>query len=275
MKKQFAYWVVVLLTAVAQGAPVFPLPPFTVYGKVRDWNGRALLSSDEAVVIVKTTNGTELARCNVTSGIYPDLTYRLTIPLASSPTAGRGEVGQALQFEVTYDGVTHTVTPSQAVPIGNPATALGCTLMLGTFNQGGPIPDEYLEQLLSYYEAAGHTNGLAGISATDDFDGDGFSNYQEFLAGTIPVEGNDYLRVLDFTIEGTNAPALRFLAAPGRMYAIPTTARIESNYWDWVYFSTSTNTPPAQDTYTSEDDAFITLYLMPTTNTAFHGLEVR
>lgn len=275
MKKIIACWVAMLLAAVAQGASVFPLPPFTVYGKVRDWNGRALLSTDEAVVIVKGTNGVELARCNVTSGIYPDLTYRLTIPLASGAMAGRGQVGDPLQFEVAYDGVTHAVTPSQVVPIGNPGTSLGCTLMLGTFNQGGPIPDEYLELLLSYYEAAGDTNGLAGISPDDDFDHDGFSNYQEFLAGTIPVEGNDYLRVMDFDIEGTNAPALRFLAAPGRMYAIPTTASMDSNYWDYAYFSTVTNAPSSQNNYTSDNDAFITLYLMPTTNTAYHGLEVK
>lgn len=275
MKKLLGCWVVLLVTAAAQGAPVFPLPPFTVYGKVRDWSGRALLSSDAAMVIVKNTNGAELARCNVTSGIYPDLNYRLSIPLASGPMAGRGQVGEPLQFEVNFDGLVHAVTPSQAVPIGHPATSLDITLMLGTFNHSNLIPDEYLELLASYYEAAGNTNGLAGISPDDDFDGDGYSNYQEFLAGTIPVDANDYLRILGFNQQGTDAPALRFLAAPGRMYAIPATASLTSNHWDWVVFSTATNTSPSQRTFTSEHDAFITLYLLPTTNTAFHRLEVK
>ena len=51
---KLGWLVMVLLVTVTHGAPVFPLPPFTVYGKVRDWNGRALVTADEAVVIART-----------------------------------------------------------------------------------------------------------------------------------------------------------------------------------------------------------------------------
>jgi len=269
--------VAVLLATVVQGGSVFPLPPFTVYGKVRDWNGRMLLSADAAVVIAKDTNGVELARCNVTSGIYPDLTYRLSIPLASGAMAGRGQVGEPLLFEVNYDGVNHAVSTAHTIPIGVPATSIDCTLMLGTYSYGDDLPDEYRQLLLSYYQAAGMTNGLAGISPDDDFDHDGFSNFQEFIAGTIPVLSEDYLRVLSFGSQGTNSKALRFLAAPGRVYAIPTStsARMSSNTWSQAYFRMNTNTVSTQQFYTSDADADITLYLTPTTNTAFYGLEVQ
>ena len=272
---KLGWLVMVLLVTVTHGAPVFPLPPFTVYGKVRDWNGRALVTADEAVVIARTTNGAEVARSPVTSGIYPDLTYRLTIPLASGPAAGRGQVGEPLLFEVYYDGLTHAVTTEQAVPIGHPATALGCTLMLGTFSHGSQLPDEYLELLLGYYQMAGWGNDLSDISPDDDFDGDGYSNFQEFLAGTIPVLPEDYLRVLGFSMPDTTSSALRFMTAPGRTYAIPFASQIGSNAWGRADFVTSTNGVAAQNFYSSEHDAYITIYLIPTTNAAYYGVEVK
>lgn len=263
-----------LLAEVAQAGSVFPLPPFIVYGKVRDWNGRVLTSEDAAVVIARDTNGTELARCNVASGIYPDLTYRLSIPLASGTMAGRGQVGEPLVFEVDYDGVAHAAATSQTIPIGNPASTLSCTLMLGTYSYNDQLPDEYLELLLSYYQAAGRTNDLAGISPDDDFDGDGFSNFQEFIAGTIPVMSEDFLRIVGLTSYGTNSQALSFLSAPGRTYAIPTTTALGSNNWGHAYFRAATNAVSAQDFYVSDADATITLYVVPTTNASYYGLEV-
>ena len=267
---------VLAAAAVAQGGSVFPLPPFTVYGKVRDWNGRALSTEEGAVVIAKATNGTELARCTVTSGIYPDLTYRLSIPLASGAAAGHGHVGDPLVFEVTYDGVVHVAATSETnIPIGNPAQAFECTLMLGTYSYGDDMPDEYRELLLSYYEAAGDTNGLAGISPNDDFDGDGFSNFEEFIAGTIPVLSDDFLRIHGMASYGTNSQAVSFLAAEGRTYAIPTAVTLNSNTWTHGIFRTSTNTPYSQQYYFSDSDETVTLHMVPTTNTSYYGLEVQ
>ena len=265
-----------VLAGVAQAGSVFPLPPFTVYGKVRDWNGRALSTGEGAVVIAKTTNGTELARCPVTSGIYPDLTYRLSIPLASGAAVGRGQVGDPLVFEVAYDGVVHVAATSEAtIPIGHPAQAFECTLMLGTYSFGDDMPDEYRELLLSYYEAAGLTNGLAGISPNDDFDGDGFSNFEEFIAGTIPVLSDDFLRIHGMASYGTNSQAVSFLSAPGRTYAIPTAVTLNSNTWSHGYFRTDTNTMYTNRYYYSDDDATVTLHMVPTTNTSYYGLEVQ
>lgn len=265
-----------LLAAVAQGGSVYPLPPFTVYGKVRDWNGRALSTEEGAVVIAKATNGQELARSPVTSGIYPDLTYRLSIPLASGAMTGRGQIGDPLVFEVAYDGVVHVAATSETnIPIGNPAKNLECTLMLGTYSYGDDMPDEYRELLLSYYQAAGMTNTLAGISPDDDFDGDGFSNFQEFIAGTIPVLSGDFLRIHGFASHGTNSQAVSFLSAPGRTYAIPTAVTFNSNTWSLGYFRTDTNTTYTNRYYYSDDDAAVTLHMVPTTNTSYYGLEVQ
>ena len=82
----------VLLAASVQAAVIVPLPPFTVYGKLRNWNGRAFASGDAATVIVKV-KGVEVNRCDVKSGAYPTLNFCVQIPMASSTLAGRGAVG--------------------------------------------------------------------------------------------------------------------------------------------------------------------------------------
>lgn len=266
--------ILVLMAASVQGAAVFPLPPFTVYGKVRDWNGRTLSSADEATVIVKV-RGVELARCDAKSGSYQSLTYRVEIPMASGKLAGRGQVGDPITFEVYFDGQLHSVSASQTpLVVGNPASSVCCSLVVGTFSFGDDLPDEYKQLLLAYYQMAGRGDDLASISPNDDFDGDGFSNLQEFLAGTIPVLGDDYLKIVKFTQLENRYLAISFLSAPGRTYSVPNSKNIHSNKWNSSGFALSSNAPSTQF-YTSEQDANTTLYLLPDTNTAaFYRLEV-
>ncbi len=264
-----------LITASAHGAAVFPLPPFTVYGIVRDWNGRPFSSSDAATVIVKV-QGVELARCEAKSGSYPTLTYRAEIPMASGPMAGRAQAGAPITFEVFFDGQIHTVAADQApVVVGNPAASLCCSLVVGTFSYGDDLPDEYKQLLLAYYQMAGQGDDLASISADDDFDGDGYSNFQEFQAGTIPVLGDDYLKIIRFSLLGYQYPTITFLTAPDRTYRLPNSSNLNSNAWDYPALGLTTNAASAQSFYTSPQDATTTLYLQPTTNSsAFYRLEV-
>lgn len=267
----------VLLAASVRAAAVFPLPSFTVYGKVHDWNGRALSSGNAATVIVSDTNGVELARCDVKSGVYPTLTYRVQIPMASGRMAGRGVKGAPVTFKVYFDGQMHAVSAGQAMPvIGNPADAIACTLVIGTFTGADALPDEYKELLQPYYEALGRGTSLSDISGNDDFDGDGYSNLQEFMAGTIPVLGSDYLKINQFSVLANGSYALSFLSAPGRTYRVPKSKSVSSNSWETAVFAKTASEPPDQTFFTSEQDDNITLYLLPTTNTAaFFRLEAQ
>jgi hypothetical protein len=266
-----------LMAASVQGAAIFPLPPFTVYGKVRDWNGRALSSDNAATVVVRDTNGMVLARCDVKSGIYPGLTYRLPIPMASGRQAGRGQAGDPLTFDVYYDGQLHTASAGQGVRVGNPAGSINCTLNLGTFSSGGGLPDEYKELLRAYYDEVGRASGLGDISPDDDFDSDGYSNFEEFLAGTIPVQAEDYLRITRFTRLADGRMALCFLSAPGRAYSVTQKPRVSGgNPGNPAAFALTRTAPPAQTFYAADQDAETTLYLPPTTNaSAFFRLRAQ
>lgn len=262
-----------LLASAAEGA-FAPLPPFIVYGKVRDWNGRILMTSDDAFVIAKNSNGLELARGPIVSGVYPDLTYRVSIPMANTNVAGRGQTGERLTFAVYYSDWTNSASTMANAVIGNPASSLECPLSLGTFSYGDELPDQYREILWSYYQLEGRTNSIYDLGK-DDFDGDGFSNYQEYLAGTDPVLNEDYLRILNYFPQNNQFMALQFLSAPGRTYSISKSSQLGFTSAEQTGFSMSTNDLPAQTFYTSEQDAQTTLYLEPTNTAAFHGLDVK
>ncbi|MEM9081158.1 MAG: polysaccharide lyase family 8 super-sandwich domain-containing protein, partial [Verrucomicrobiota bacterium] len=66
--------------------------------------------------------------------------------------------------------------------------------------------------------------GLVGSpdsDATFDYDGDGFDNEAEFLAGTSPIDGNDYLRVESLSHSaGTNEIVIDWTSVEGRVYDI-------------------------------------------------------
>jgi hypothetical protein len=266
----------ILMVASVQAAILVPLPPFTVYGKVRNWNGRAFSSSDAATVIVKV-KGVEVSRCTAKSGSYSALNYRVQIPMASTKLAGRGEVGDPITFEVYYDGQIHAVATGTVVPkVVKPAGTLSCDLIVGSDADNDGLPDEYEALLMYYYDAAGRGSSLEDIKPDDDFDGDGYSNLQEFQAGTIPVERADFLKINQFTLLENGSFALSFLSAPGRTYRLPKSKSTSSNTWEMAVFAQHAQETPAQTFVTSEQDANITLYVLPTTNAAaFFKLEAQ
>jgi WD40-like Beta Propeller Repeat len=91
------------------------------------------------------------------------------------------------------------------------------TVLPGTDSDGDGIPDWWTQQHF------GHPTGQVGdlSRADDDSDGDGTSNLEEYLAGTVPTDPNSILalKISAFTAPGANV-LLTWPTVPGRSYQV-------------------------------------------------------
>ncbi len=92
----------------------------------------------------------------------------------------------------------------------------------GRVNAGSAAVDTDLDGLPDEWEIANGLDPRDPLSingAQSDPDGDGQTNWQEYLAGTSPTNGLDYLRFDSVRVSGGYA-VLQFNARPGRLYTI-------------------------------------------------------
>ena len=80
----------------------------------------------------------------------------------------------------------------------------------------------------------GHPTGLASdrSRAQDDADGDGMSNWQEYLAGTDPLDPQSNLQLRVQGVDrGTGRPQISFTAMPGIGYTLQYSDNVTSGIW--------------------------------------------
>lgn len=102
------------------------------------------------------------------------------------------------------------------------------------------------------YEKSGSTTGVvAGV----DQDGDGFTGAEEWIADTIPVDSNSYLRVSAYT----NAAEVVFDSSTNRQYQIDFRANLTDTNESWltqVPWFTPTSSPTATPVSTSGSNRY-------------------
>jgi hypothetical protein len=99
------------------------------------------------------------------------------------------------------------------------------TIARGTDSDGDGIADAW--ELF-------YTNTLTAFIATSDADHDGFTDLQEYLAGTNPLDSNDNLRITTFTREGTYN-TLWWTSQPTRFYRLERRADVDpASSWETI-----------------------------------------
>jgi len=73
--------------------------------------------------------------------------------------------------------------------------------------------------------------GTLARDGTGDFDGDGQTDLQEFLAGTDPTNSGSILRVLTLTPLGGGGTRVIWAAAPGKRYQVQFKDNLSDSGW--------------------------------------------
>lgn len=205
------------MTSIALLAVAITSLPFTYCGRLVDWNHRAYSTGSDVEIRVRNAAG-ELV-CKTTTfaaGPGSPVNYRAEVPIATSATSGYAQTGERVTFEVTVDGVDYSGSiPSSALQVGASGDSVRIDLMLAKDENGNGIADEYEEY---YAYRMGGTYDPNG-----DPDGDGMSNFGEYVAGTSPVNAADCLRINRFgrqTDAGGDYFTFDLVTAPGRIYTV-------------------------------------------------------
>jgi len=231
-----------------------PAPHHLIYGLVRDEFGNPI-SSPTAQVILETATGVQIIS-KVVPDLEPGVNYKLTVPIdggltadAYKPTALKPLV--SFRIKVKIDETTYL--PIEMVAdfskLGKPAQKTRLNLTLGEDSDGDGLPDAWERLLIA---ASGQNLTLQDIRPGDDFDGDGISNLNEYLAGTYAFDPQDGFR-LDIIGVQEGKPQLEFIVIQGRTYTLLASADLKT--WTPIEFRIPADGPAAasQASYRATD----------------------
>ena len=214
-------------------APALPYGTYLVKGAFRGDYNTVMRDFGDAKVRAQRADGTVIAESTVRSADSEGVNFVLSIPVASASTAKSCKVGESLDCvlktkEGTLD-VPNSLTVASPVKVGK--VTFNCTEVKKYTNPKDgvavEIPTAYVDEAQWYLDTF---MGGGTYDPWADYDNDGVSNYGEFLAGTIPFDETDYLRVKEFGMKDGKL-ALKFEHVGGHVYAVSSANKLARPEW--------------------------------------------
>jgi len=226
------------LGALIPAAHAFPPAPYyTIFGDVRDEFGNLVAAGGGAVVL--SVNAREIARYPIAGVSGQDYNYQIRMRMDMSRLGTASYSSLALNTGATYTlavdigGVIYLPIEMSTPPsVGNAADRRRVNLTLGADSDHDGLPDAW-EQMQLYMAGRG-LDDLAAISPAADFDGDGLSNYQEYIAGTYAADATEtfFLRVKSAS---ATSVSVEFFTITGKIYSMERSSDLK--VWSPVDFS--------------------------------------
>jgi hypothetical protein len=269
--------VVLLLALRVEAFP--PAPYYTLYGVVRDQVGVTLNADGADLILLK--DGVEVARTPVLKEQRGDLNYELYISIDQNRASSRIYAAQALPAQGVYSLVVemngqkyYPIEVAGTLRTGNGGERVRLDLTLGVDANHDGLPDAWQEWVL--YQA-GRRPGQAGwdlnlVTKNGDFDGDGISNYDEYLAGTFAGDATERFELRIRSKTGTTVQ-FEFFAITGKTYAIEESTDLKT--WTVIPFTTASGGATANSFRASAIEILPAFVTVPTVTSRFYRLSVR
>ena len=220
-----------------------PAPFYTIYGVVRDQVGATLQADGAEIILLR--DGAEIGRTPIFKDFQPDWNYELRIRVDQNRAASRiystkAVVTQGLySLKVTMNGQDfYPIEAKGTLRAGNGGERVRLDLSLGVDANNDGLPDAWQEWVL--YQA-GRRLGTAGwdinlITKNGDFDGDGISNFLEYIAGTFGGDATERFE-LRLTDKTDTEVSFSFYAITGKVYGIEQSNDLQT--WTAVPFASA------------------------------------
>lgn len=226
-----------------------PAPYYTLFGVVRDQVGATLRVNGAEIVLLR--DGKEIGRTPIDPDLRLDSNYELKIRIDQGHTGTRVYSTSALQPQGVYSLVVvmngqnlYPIEVSGTLRAGTGGERVRLDLNLGGDANRDGLPDAWQEWVL--YQAGRRPGtpewNINLITKDGDFDGDGISNFLEYVAGTFagdPAERLE-LRLINKT---PAAVFLEFYTITGKVYGIEESADLKT--WQATPFTVRSGSPPA------------------------------
>ena len=223
------------------------IAPLTFAGRIVDYTHAAYDGDASVEIRLKSADGTLLAKTTTATSGSTIYNYVLYVPVATEQASRYACVGDKVTFEFVDpkgDVYTGLVASADAV-IGNPGAVKRLDVVLATDEDGDGIADEYLEDVEYLMWKAGKEGPY---DPKDDSDGDGVSNYNEYLAGTNPYDATDRFTIQQMAIESgkDGYVAIRIPVKEGRAYSILHASSLAGAVWEKALFTEDADAAPSK-----------------------------
>lgn len=280
-------WICLLAAALCCGGaagagPNFPCGTQVLVGSLKDWKNALLRSSDAVSVRLVNAGGRVISETTVCDPDANGSNFRLEVPLSTTATDRTAATGDRLNCVLVTDAGLSIGTDPIAVGDANSVSNVALRLVDVTAitNASGTavlrVPTEYLDNIAPWMEAL----GLGKYDPWADYDGDGQSNYAEFMAGTNPFDAHDKLRVVNFSVDDVTEHVISFEYVGGHLYGVSASPSLTEPKWTATAVRTSA-TGAAQNQVLPSADAddvgIATIYVTPASDrpAGFYKLEVK
>ncbi len=266
----------------AHGAPTVSVPPFVYTGRIVNYEGDSYAVTAKKAEIRARKNGKLIARSTIAqlSG-DTSANYTLVIPMSNDDTAtDAAKKGDKLTFEIAADKNDIYTETNAFVAVGNPGRTAVVNVRVAKCTKFPGIADEYVDAIMDYVNSDDWDGyKYTAYDPNDDWDDDGVSNYDEYLAGTNPLDDKDLLEILTWetVAENKNVMALRFLPGRNRAYSAIRRAPDSSAPFTVTPHQTSPIVNGTQHNYFitgSEDPQVRVLYLLKVGDASLYRLRL-